>query len=85
MKKNYANLKGKFYNGNKVEVWSTVKGTQNILNCEMLGNILGCKSNGMDLSNFKIDIYNREVLHDIFESGNDFEFKKKIASTSKNF
>lgn len=36
----YANLKGKFYDGREGDVLSSVKGTQIVLNCELLGRIL---------------------------------------------
>ena len=37
----YANLNHNFYNGNDGEVWSSVNGTRIVLDCNLLGIILG--------------------------------------------
>ena len=54
-----------------------MKGTQIVLNSEVLGNILGGKSMGLNLSDFKIDEHDRETFHHIFESDSEFDFKNR--------
>ena len=83
----YANLNRGFYQGNDDEIWSSVKGTQIVLNCDVLGAILNCKCTGMDLSNFNFNESDRETFHHIFESDENFDFinrnfrpKEKIVS-----
>ncbi|MDQ4222818.1 hypothetical protein RBK84_00290, partial [Pseudomonas aeruginosa] len=61
--------------GNEGEVWSSVKGTQIVLNNEVLGNILGCKSTGLNILDFKIIEHDRETFHHNFESDSEFDFK----------
>lgn len=74
----YANLNRGFYNGNEDEVWSSVNGTRIVLNSDILGTILGCKSNGMNLSEFQLDETDREAFHHIFESDEHMEFKNRF-------
>ena len=73
----YANLNREFYEGNDNEIWSSVKGTKIVLNCDLLGTILNCKNTGMDLSSFQIDEHDRETFHHIFERDENFEFKNQ--------
>ena len=73
----YANLNRGFYDGNDDEIWSSVKGTQIVLNAEILGNILECKNSGMNLSDFNINENDRETFHHIFEGDDDFVFQNK--------
>ena len=73
----YVNLNRSFYEGNEDEIWSSVKGTKIILNCEILCSILNCKNLRMDLSNFNIDEHDRETFHHIFEGDDNFEFKNR--------
>ena len=73
----YTNLNRSFYEGNENQIWSSVKGTQIVLDCEIIGNILGCKSTGMDLSTFQINENDRETFHHIFESDENMEFKNR--------
>jgi len=61
--------------GSDDEVWSSVKGTKIVLNCEILGIILDCKKWGIDLSSFEINEHYLETFHDIFEWDGNFEFK----------
>ena len=75
VKKIYANLNRGFYNGNEDEIWSSVKGTRIVLNCDLLGTILNCKNTWMDLSSFNIDENDRETFHHIFEGNDNFNFK----------
>ena len=73
----YANLNRGFYDGQDGQIWSSVKGTQIVLDCEILGNILGCKYTGMNLSEFQINENDRETFHHIFEGDDNFEFKNR--------
>ena len=52
-----------------------MKGTQIVLDCEILGTILGCKHTGMNLSNFQINELDRETFHHIFKEDDNLEFK----------
>ena len=71
----YANLNRGFYEGRDDEVWSSVKGTQIVLDTDVLGTILECKSTGSNLSSFEIDETDRETFHNIFEEEMDFKNK----------
>src|SRR5574338_85283 len=73
----YVNLNRSFHEGNENEIWSSVKGTKIVLNCDLLGTILNCKSTEMDLSSFQIDEHDRETFHHIFEGDENFEFKNR--------
>ena len=71
----YANLNCNFYKGKEGEVWGSVSDTRIVLDCNLLGIILGWKSIEMDLSDFQINKTNRHVFHDIFYDNTIFEFK----------
>jgi len=71
----YTNLNRKFHKGTEGEVWSSVNGTLIVLNYEILGTILGCRSTGIYLSSFKIDEKNDEVFYEIFETDDHLEIK----------
>lgn len=74
----YANLNRGFYNGNEDQIWSSVKGTLIVLDSDILGTILGCKSTGMNLSEFQINETDRETFHHIFESDDHMDFKNRF-------
>ncbi len=48
---------------------------QIVLDCEILGNILNCKSTGSEFLDFKFDETDLETFHHIFESDAHMEFK----------
>jgi len=73
----YASLNCRFYQGSDDEVWSSVKGTQIVLNCEILGTTLDCKKSGIDHSSFEINEHDCETIHDIFKRDDNFEFKNR--------